>query len=58
LLQLRFIERWDGVLPRLVSGDNGLLTMLSIPSDGMLGDTPAATRPRDGEPVTGTAGGE
>jgi hypothetical protein len=34
------------------------LTMLSIPSDGMLGDTPAATRPRDGEPVTGTAGGE
>lgn len=31
LLQLRFIERWDGILPRFVGGDNGLLTMLSIP---------------------------
>jgi len=34
------------------------LTMLSIPSDGMLGDTPAATRPRDGEATTGIGGGE
>lgn len=43
LLQLRFIERWDGILPRFVGGDNGLLTMLSIPTDGILNE-PATTR--------------
>ncbi|WP_298406079.1 prohibitin family protein [uncultured Chloroflexus sp.] len=43
LLQLRFIERWDGILPRFVGGDNGLLTMLSIPTDDILNE-PAATR--------------
>ncbi|ACL26442.1 prohibitin family protein [Chloroflexus aggregans] len=43
LLQLRFIERWDGILPRFVGGDNGLLTMLSIPTDDIL-DDPATTR--------------
>lgn len=43
LLQLRFIERWDGILPRFVGGDNGLLTMLSIPTDDILNE-PATTR--------------
>lgn len=43
LLQLRFIERWDGIMPRFVGGDNGLLTMLSIPTDDILNE-PAATR--------------
>ncbi|OAN36329.1 hypothetical protein A6A03_06155 [Chloroflexus islandicus] len=43
LLQLRFIERWDGIMPRFVGGDNGLLTMLSIPTDDILND-PATTR--------------
>jgi regulator of protease activity HflC (stomatin/prohibitin superfamily) len=42
LLQLRFIERWDGILPRFVGGENGLLTMLSIPTDDILNE-PAAT---------------
>ncbi|WP_322487748.1 prohibitin family protein [Chloroflexus sp.] len=43
LLQLRFIERWDGIMPRFIGGDNGLLTMLSIPTDDILND-PATTR--------------
>jgi regulator of protease activity HflC (stomatin/prohibitin superfamily) len=43
LLQLRFIERWDGIMPRFVGGDNGLLTMLSIPTNDIL-DDPATTR--------------
>lgn len=58
LLQLRFIERWDGILPRLVGGDNGLLTMLSIPTDGMLGETPAAQPTPNSEQPAGTTGGE
>ncbi|RRR66533.1 MAG: prohibitin family protein [Candidatus Viridilinea halotolerans] len=32
LLQLRFIERWDGVLPRFMTGDTGLLPLINIPA--------------------------
>lgn len=28
LLQLRFIEKWDGQMPRIVTGDSGLMMML------------------------------
>ncbi len=32
LLQLRFIERWDGILPRFMSGDSGLVPFVNIPA--------------------------
>ncbi|NWF78883.1 MAG: prohibitin family protein [Chloroflexi bacterium] len=32
LLQLRFIERWDGVLPRFMGGDSGLVPFVNIPA--------------------------
>jgi regulator of protease activity HflC (stomatin/prohibitin superfamily) len=32
LLQLRFIERWDGILPRFMSGDSGMVPFLNIPT--------------------------
>ncbi len=35
LLQLRFIEKWDGVLPRLTAGDSGILPMLTIPAEDL-----------------------
>lgn len=46
LLQLRFIERWDGVLPRVMGGgDNGgVFPMLMIPAEEVT--APAATTPR------------
>jgi regulator of protease activity HflC (stomatin/prohibitin superfamily) len=31
LLQLRFIERWNGVLPRFMGGEGGLGTLLTVP---------------------------
>lgn len=33
LLQLRFIEKWDGVLPRFASGDTGLVPLVNIPAE-------------------------
>lgn len=44
LLQLRFIERWNGILPRFMSGDSGLLPLINIPA-GDLEETPSATTP-------------
>ena len=38
LLQLRFIEKWDGVLPRLTAGDSGILPMLTIPAEDLAED--------------------
>jgi regulator of protease activity HflC (stomatin/prohibitin superfamily) len=33
LLQLRFIEKWNGVLPRFNAGDGGLVPLINIPQD-------------------------
>jgi len=44
LLQLRFIERWNGILPRFMSGDSGLLPLINIPASE-LEETPAAANP-------------
>lgn len=48
LLQLRFIEKWDGVLPRFSAGDSGLLPLVNIPAEELqetpqAADTPAPT---------------
>jgi regulator of protease activity HflC (stomatin/prohibitin superfamily) len=54
LLQLRFIERWDGVMPRFVGGENSLMPMLSIPSSEVLGastPTPPRTPAEDQAPA-------
>lgn len=42
LLQLRFIEKWDGILPRFSAGDSGMLPLINLPSDALL---PAAASP-------------
>lgn len=42
LLQLRFIERWDGILPRFMTGDGGLLPLVNIPA----ADLEAAAAPQ------------
>ncbi|MGB9632471.1 MAG: prohibitin family protein [Chloroflexaceae bacterium] len=44
LLQLRFIERWNGILPRFMSGDSGLLPLINIAASD-LEETPAAATP-------------
>jgi regulator of protease activity HflC (stomatin/prohibitin superfamily) len=44
LLQLPFIERWNGILPRFMSGDSGLLPLINIPASD-LEETPAAATP-------------
>lgn len=43
LLQLRFIEKWNGELPRLVAGNEGVMPLLSIPADELdvASNTPA-----------------
>ncbi len=33
LLQLRFIEKWDGELPRFMTGDSGLGMLLNLPAE-------------------------
>jgi prohibitin 2 len=38
LLQLRYIEKWNGVLPRFTAGDSGMLPLVSI-SEEDLGDS-------------------
>jgi regulator of protease activity HflC (stomatin/prohibitin superfamily) len=40
LLQLRFIENWDGVLPRIMSGEGSLGTLISLPADDVLSSPP------------------
>ncbi|MGQ9926618.1 MAG: prohibitin family protein [Chloroflexaceae bacterium] len=44
LLQLRFIERWNGILPRFMSGDSGLVPLINIPASE-LEETPVAATP-------------
>jgi prohibitin 2 len=53
LLQLRFIERWDGILPRFMGGDSGLVPFVNIPS-AELDSAPVAlpTAPAGEEPAT------
>lgn len=43
LLQLRFIEKWNGVLPRITSGDGngGFGLLLQVPTDEVIGDSTA-----------------
>jgi len=41
LLQLRFIERWDGVMPRFMGGEGGVMPLLTIPGDELSADTVA-----------------
>lgn len=61
LLQLRYIEKWDGVLPQFTSGDQGLVPFVSVDtldqqargsSDTSASDSPSASEP---EPNTATA---
>jgi regulator of protease activity HflC (stomatin/prohibitin superfamily) len=33
LIQLRFIEKWNGEMPRVVTSDNGMMTMLNLPTE-------------------------
>lgn len=45
LLQLRFIERWDGILPRFMGGgDNGVFPAFLVSAEDLAG--PASTAPR------------
>ncbi len=47
LLQLRFIERWDGILPRVMAGGEnggGVFPMFMIPADDLA--APTSTTPR------------
>jgi regulator of protease activity HflC (stomatin/prohibitin superfamily) len=49
LLQLRFIEKWDGVLPRFSAGDTGMIPLVSIPQEELQEAQSQAT-PTDGQP--------
>jgi prohibitin 2 len=42
LLQLRFIERWDGILPRFMGGDSGLVPFVNIPAEEITAEQPVA----------------
>ncbi len=33
LLQLRFIEKWNGVLPRFTTGEGGIMPLINIPAE-------------------------
>jgi prohibitin 2 len=35
LLQLRYIEKWNGVLPRFTSGDSGLVPLINIAEEDL-----------------------
>ena len=41
LLQLRFIEKWDGILPRFNAGDSGMLPLVSLPESALSEPEPA-----------------
>lgn len=49
LLQLRFIEKWDGVLPRFSAGDTGLTPLVSIPQEE-LQEAQSQAAPTDRQP--------
>jgi regulator of protease activity HflC (stomatin/prohibitin superfamily) len=62
LLQLRFIEKWDGILPRFNAGDGGLVPLINIPQDELQGaqrqptpaspQSPASTEGAPAAPAT------
>jgi regulator of protease activity HflC (stomatin/prohibitin superfamily) len=56
LLQLRFIESWNGVLPRFTAGESGLMPLVQIPEDAFEGtDTSGSIEPiQQGLPATAT----
>jgi regulator of protease activity HflC (stomatin/prohibitin superfamily) len=45
LLQLRFIEKWDGVLPRFNAGNGGLVPLINIPQEELQEAQPPAEAP-------------
>jgi prohibitin 2 len=51
LLQLRYIEKWNGVLPRFTSGDSGLVPLVNIPEEDPE-PQPAAAVPTASAPTT------
>lgn len=51
LLQLRFIERWDGVLPRFMGGDGGLTPLINLPTEEFT--APEATAQPQPQPEPG-----
>ena len=48
LLQLRFIEKWDGVLPRFSTGGQGLVPLINVPPEEIQA-TPSQTSPAEPE---------
>jgi regulator of protease activity HflC (stomatin/prohibitin superfamily) len=57
LLQLRFIEKWDGVLPMFSAGDSGLTPLITIPEEQIIAGnerrpTPTPTPLPTDEPET------
>src|SRR6266511_667419 len=48
LLQLRFIEKWDGVLPRFSTGGSGLIPLINVPPEEFQA-TPPQTQPTEPE---------
>ncbi|NJN17947.1 MAG: prohibitin family protein, partial [Oscillochloris sp.] len=51
LLQLRFIERWDGVLPRFMSGESGFLPLVNLPAEELVADDPEPAPAATSAPV-------
>lgn len=45
LLQLRFIERWDGILPRFMTGEQGIMPLINVPADDLQTATEPAAPP-------------
>lgn len=52
LLQLRFIERWDGVLPRFMGGEGGLTPLVNLPAEELAepASAPASATPAQPAP--------
>jgi len=48
LLQLRSIEKWDGVLPRFSTGGSGLIPLINVPPEEFQA-TPPQTQPTEPE---------
>ncbi len=44
LLQLRFIEKWNGVLPRFTTGEGGIMPLINIPAEDFQ-EVPASAAP-------------
>ncbi len=51
LLQLRFIEKWDGILPRITAGDTGFTPLIQIPAEEFAAQ-PAPAAPSAPEPTS------